>query len=108
MVSNRNKLTIGMKSAGKKFAAGDFEGAIASYTEAINRRLADKRKINPDYKNRLALVYNGRGLAKFALGDYKGAIADYDEATEDEDISIDTFLSLCLMVTTVFIIYLLD
>ena len=108
MVWKRNRLTILRHSGRKKAAASDLEGAIAYLTGAIDRRLADKRKIDPDYKNRLALVYNGRGLAKFALGDYKGAIADCDEAIENEDISIDTFLWLCLMVTTVFIIYLLN
>ena len=80
MVSNRNKLTIGMKSARKKFAAGDFEGAIASYTEAINRRLADKRILDLVDKNRLAEAYNDRGLAKSEIGRDEEALADLDEA----------------------------
>ena len=80
MVSNRNKLTIGMKLARDKFAAGDFEGAIASYTEAIDRRLADKSELDPVDKNRLAEAYNGRGFAKIHLGRSDTAAGDFDEA----------------------------
>ena len=67
MISNRNKLTIGMKLARDKFAAGNFEGAIADYTEAIDRRLADKSELGPVDKNRLAGAYNGRGFIKTTL-----------------------------------------
>ena len=80
MVSNRNKLTIGMKSARDKFDAGDFEGAITDYTEAINRRLADKTKFSLVDKNRLAEAYNSRGVAKSRLGRGGEANDDYDEA----------------------------
>ena len=82
MASNRNKLTIGMKSARKKFDAGDFEGAIASYTEAINRRLADKRILDLVDKNRLAEAYNSCGFIKNNLGRNEEAIADYEEAID--------------------------
>ena len=80
MVSNRNKLTIGMKSAREKSAAGNFEGAIADYTEAIDRRLADKSELDPVDKNRLAEAYNGRGIAKIHLGRRDKAAGDFDEA----------------------------
>ena len=80
MVSNRNKLTIGMKSAREKSAAGNFEGAIADYTEAIDHRLADKSELDSVDKNRLAGAYNGRGVAKNWLGRGGEANDDYDEA----------------------------
>ena len=51
-----------------KYNAGDKQGAIADYTEAI--------RLKPDY----AYAYNNRGIAKSDLGDYQGAIADYTEA----------------------------
>ena len=80
MVSNRNKLTIRMKSAREKSAAGNFEGAIADYTKAIDRRLADKSELGPVDKNRLAEAYNGRGIAKIHLGRSDKAAGDFDEA----------------------------
>ena len=80
MISNRNKLTMGMKSARDKFDAGDFEGTITDYTEAIDRRLADKTKISLVDKNRLAEAYIGRGVAKSRLGRGGEANDDYDKA----------------------------
>ena len=80
MISNRNKLTIRIKSATKKFDAGDFEGAVKDYTEAIDHKLADKSELNLVDKNRLAEAYIGRGRAKNELGDYDEAIENFEEA----------------------------
>ena len=49
-------------------AKGDFEGAIADYSEAI--------RLQPEHSE----LWNSRGLAKLAKGDIAGAIADFDEA----------------------------
>ena len=49
---------------------GDYYGAIADYTKAI--------EINPQFEK----PYNNRGTAKDELKDYYGAIADYTKAIE--------------------------
>ena len=54
----------------EKYNAGDYQGAIADYTEAI--------RLQPDY----AAAYYSRGLAKSDLGNKQGAIADYTEAIQ--------------------------
>jgi tetratricopeptide (TPR) repeat protein len=85
-----------------KYQKGDYQGAIATYTQAIalnpnyaqayhNRgnarsKLGDNQgavadynqalRINPNY----VLAYNNRGLARFKLGDKQGAVADYNQA----------------------------
>ena len=51
-------------------ANGDFDGAIADYTRAI--------EIDPTY----AAAYSNRGNAKQAKGDLDGAIADCNRAIE--------------------------
>jgi tetratricopeptide (TPR) repeat protein len=51
-----------------KAKAGDIEGAIAEYKEAV--------RISPDF----AQAYNNLGADKAKLKDYKGAIAALDEA----------------------------
>src|SRR5215470_19403299 len=51
-------------------ADGDFDGAIADYTRAI--------ELDPKY----AAAYSDRGNAKQAKGDLDGAIADCDHAIE--------------------------
>jgi tetratricopeptide (TPR) repeat protein len=47
---------------------GDYQGAIAAYSQAI--------VLNPNYVE----AYNRRGIARRALGDNKGALADFNEA----------------------------
>lgn len=49
---------------------GDYQTAIANYTEAI--------RLNPDY----ALAYNNRGFAHHNLGNSQRAIADYTRSIE--------------------------
>jgi hypothetical protein len=51
-----------------KGESGDYQGAIADYTQAI--------QLQPD----LAAAYYNRGLVKYNLGDKQGAIADYNQA----------------------------
>lgn len=55
-------------SAKTKYAKGDFNGAIAILTKAI--------ELNPNN----AEAYNDRGFAKNTKGDFDDAIADYDKA----------------------------
>ena len=57
-----------LNRANEKYKKGDYQEAIADYTQAIN--------LKPNY----AEAYNNRGLAKAALEESKGAIADYTEA----------------------------
>ena len=52
----------------EKAELGDYNGAIADYTQAI--------RLNPDY----ALAYYSRGIAKSRLEKHYAAIADYDMA----------------------------
>ena len=51
-------------------ARGDWDGAIADYTQAIA------------LKPKFALAYDARGLARQAKGDWDSAIADYDQAIQ--------------------------
>ena len=83
MVGNRTTFNILMKSAKAKFDRSDFEGAIADYTAAIERKT--------DNKTRLAEAYNGRGLAKNEINCREEAIEDYDKAIRlcNEAIDID-------------------
>ena len=53
---------------GDKSQKGDYQGAIAAYSQAL--------VLNPNY----AEAYNNRGITRSDLGDKKGAIADYNEA----------------------------
>ena len=53
-----------------KYEQGDYQGAIADYTKAL--------EINPESAN----AYYNRGNAKNKLGDHQGAIADYTKALE--------------------------
>jgi len=51
-----------------KYQKGDYQGAIAAYTQAI--------ALNPNY----AQAYHNRGIARSKLGDKQGAVADYNQA----------------------------
>ncbi len=54
----------------KKYEQGDYQGAIADYTKAI--------EVNPQNAD----AYIRRGYTKYNLKDYHGAIIDYDKALE--------------------------
>ena len=68
-----------LERAKKKHADGDYEAAIADYTESI--------KLAPDS----AAAYKGRGDAKYDSGDFEGAIPDFDKAIELEPNDAETF-----------------
>ncbi|MEG4857774.1 tetratricopeptide repeat protein [Microcoleus sp. K1-B6] len=51
-----------------KYQKGDYQGAIAAYTQAIG--------LNSNY----AQAYHNRGNSRSKLGDNKGAVADYNQA----------------------------
>ena len=51
-----------------KYQKGDYQGAIAAYTQAI--------ALNPNY----AQAYHNRGIPRSNLGDEQGAVADYNQA----------------------------
>ena len=99
-----------------KLAIGDYDGAIANYTEYIasnptteskavaysdrsaakqgkgdlDGAIADHTKaieLNPDYAN----AYNNRGNAKKDKGDLGGAIADYTKAIELEPDGVGAY-----------------
>src|SRR5215468_2750008 len=74
---------------GSHYKKGDFEGAIADFTKAIeiSSRLDNRNwqgdagfdgapAINP----RLHDAYNNRGIARYALKDYDRALVDFDRA----------------------------
>ena len=85
-----------------KFDAGDYDGAMEDYTQALrlkpddalafyNRgvtkaKLGDYRGAMEDYTQVLrlkpddALAFHHRGVAKAGLGDYDGAMEDYTQA----------------------------
>jgi len=87
----------------EKYEQGDYQGAIADYSKAIEinpqdadyyfiRGLAKSRLKNrqgaiADYNKAIAinpqyvLAYSNRGIAKELVGDLKGACADWKEAS---------------------------
>jgi tetratricopeptide (TPR) repeat protein len=99
----------------QKWAAGDLDGAIADYDEAIrlnphdcdaysNRAvvrqsrgdlagaLADyDRAIKHTPKEGLAFVYINRGMVRADLGDVEGAIADYSSAIQHNSESASAY-----------------
>ncbi len=54
----------------ERAAAGDHQGAIADFTEAI--------KLQPNYFE----AYNNRGNVRFVIGDKQSALADFDRAMQ--------------------------
>jgi tetratricopeptide (TPR) repeat protein len=93
-----------MTQGAEKFRKGEYKGAIADYTEAIqlkpkdalayyNRGLAhsglkDDKGAVDDYTQAIKLkpnfadAYHSRGLIRSLLKDSKGAIADFDQAIQ--------------------------
>jgi len=85
-----------------KYKKGDYQGALAAYSQAIVlnpnytqaynnrgvacRALGDKQGAVDDYNQALRInpnleaAYNNRGIARSQLGDKQGAIADYNQA----------------------------
>ena len=68
-------------SAFDKTENGDYYGAIADYTKAI--------EINP----KSALAYYNRANSKDELKDYYGAIADYTKAIEINSSSVISYIN---------------
>jgi tetratricopeptide (TPR) repeat protein len=60
---------------------GDFQGAIADYTEAI--------RLDPSKSE----AYLDRGIAKRHQDDYQGAIADYNEAIRRDPKNADAYFN---------------
>ena len=67
---SQDPATVYYKTALRKAANGDQEGAIADYTRAI--------ETNPKY----AAAYLNRGIAKKAGGDFNGAITDFNHSID--------------------------
>jgi tetratricopeptide (TPR) repeat protein len=70
MLSAQTTANDYIASAKAKFDKGNFNGAIADCTKAI------------ELNSNNAEAYDGRGFAKNTKGDFDGAIADYDKAIE--------------------------
>ena len=84
----------------RRYASGDYDGAIADFSKAIvlRSRVVKDRRPNRDWRNGLASdeslgsdgiafidpliaeIYADRALARFRKGDYAGAVADCDRA----------------------------
>ena len=64
-----------------KYESEDYNGAIADYTKAIEKK--------PKFDN----AYFNRGVAKDALGDYYGAISDYTKSIELKPQMADAYYS---------------
>ncbi len=62
----------------QKFGKGDYQGAIADYTQAI--------KLNPDDDG----AFHGRALSRYQLGDKRGAFSDYTQAIKLKKLKLDS------------------
>lgn len=65
------------------YQRGDYQAAVASYDEAINRNRG------------LALAYAHRGRAKQRLQDDVGALADFDAAVRNDNDLVDARAARC-------------
>lgn len=92
---------------------GDFDGAVADYTRAIeadpkssaayiargNAREHDSRGAMADFNRAIELdpksapAYNYRGWAKFGQGDWQGSLADYSRAIELDPKYVNAFVN---------------
>ena len=71
VIASANPLADNLFNSGvDKYKQGDYQGAIADYTKAI--------EINPQDVG----AYTNRGIAKNGLKDYQGAIADWTKVIE--------------------------
>ncbi|MCQ9202830.1 MAG: tetratricopeptide repeat-containing serine protease family protein [Prochlorococcus marinus XMU1425] len=78
--SKLDNLVISFYEKGnKQHDAGNFRGALGSYTKAI--------KLNPNYGD----AYYNRAVVKEDLGRYKSAISDYDQAINLNPTDVDAF-----------------
>ena len=69
--ASANPLANNLYNSGvDKYEQGDYQGAIADYTKAL--------EINPDDVK----AYSNRGVAKRKLKDYQGAITDYNKVID--------------------------
>jgi len=66
-------------SGDSKVTKGNYTGAIADYTKAI--------ELKPDFAD----AYYNRGKNKFSLQDYRGAIADYTKYLEFKKLDAKTY-----------------
>ena len=66
----------------KKYEVGDYKGAIADYTKAI--------ELNPNYIN----AYLKRGLTKSKLEDWKSAIIDFNKTLQLDPKNVLAYCSI--------------
>jgi tetratricopeptide (TPR) repeat protein len=64
-----------------KYRMGDYDGAIADYTKALD--------LNSSYLG----AYNNRGMAKSKQGNFDGAIADYAQAIKMKPTFTDAYFN---------------
>ena len=80
VIASANPLADNLFNSGvDKYKQGDYQGAIADYTKAI--------EINPHY----LIAYHNRGNAKYDLSDYQGAISDYTKSLEIDPQNADVY-----------------
>lgn len=65
----------------EKYRLGDYDGAIADYSKALD--------LNSSYIG----AYNNRGLAKSKQGNFDGAIADYSQAIKMKPTFTDAYFN---------------